>query len=409
MPGSARALLRHALRNHPGPVAGLLAACLLLALLGAMEGGLRLHAARQAAAPPPAAASPPATNDFSHAVDRDPLLGYRPRPAQVIQDTARHGGRTIYEASYTIDDHGRRMTPGASEDPDAPVVALFGCSFAFGLGVADGEAVGARIAALLPGVRVVNFAVPGYGSQHVWAQLRDPAVEETLRGRRGVAVYLFVDHHLERLVGSRNLERSWRISLPCLELENGHVVHRGTFGRREREADRAPWWIGWSRLYRSVEFRVAGLLAPAPVEREHAMRDLFGAVMRESAEQLQAIAPGMVFHVLAFPYTTVEPWVVARLEREGVAFRDHHNLPPDGHGVDALWYGDGPGGGPGHPRALLHGMLAGAMARDIAPLLGGADSVPDRVEVVVDQVDRGGAGVAGAGLAGEVKADDDAP
>jgi hypothetical protein len=363
-----RGWIRHALRQHPGKVAAALGLISTLLPLAALETGLRLERAWGAASG--TAPAQAVQTNFDRYVELDPRLGYRPVPvAQTIHDVARRGEEVIYEAVYHLDASGRRVIPGANLDADAPVLGVMGCSFAFGLGLADEEALGARLAAYVPEVRPINLAVPGYGTQHVWLQLHQPAVVEALRGRRGVLLYVFIDHHLDRLVGRRNLDRGWLVSLPWLDMEEGAVVHRGTFGLRTRAEEVVPWLHARSLLFRSVVSRVRQFGARSVVEEHAAMHALFGGVMRESAARLAEIAPEMAFRVVMFPYTTVEPWVTARLDDVGVAYWDHSALPSEGHGTGALWYPDGPGGKPGHPRALLIDMLAARMMGEVRAVL----------------------------------------
>lgn len=87
------------------------------------------------------------------AIDFDAELGWVPRPSS-------GSGELRYDAA------GARIGCGGAEDDGASEVvrlAVFGCSFAHGDEVAAREAWTAVLDARLPGARVANFGVGGYG------------------------------------------------------------------------------------------------------------------------------------------------------------------------------------------------------------------------------------------------------
>lgn len=100
-------------------------------------------------------------------VDYRPFVGWRYRP---------HRGPTI-----TIDDDGLRVHAADPADPAAaPVVALFGGSSAWGMGVPDDGTLPAALDRLLPGVAVRNLGQTGYVSRQGLALL----IERLAAGER---------------------------------------------------------------------------------------------------------------------------------------------------------------------------------------------------------------------------------
>jgi hypothetical protein len=93
-----------------------------------------------------------------------PVLGFAPLPSKIVQ-AVRHdaAGRTIFDVTYTLDDHGLRRIVS---NPDAPTVAFFFDSSTFGEGVEDSATLPQQFADLTPGkYHVVNLGFIGYGPQ----------------------------------------------------------------------------------------------------------------------------------------------------------------------------------------------------------------------------------------------------
>ncbi len=85
----------------------------------------------------------------------DPLLGWKLRP-----DASRRAVRSGYEVSYRTNAQGHRDAPLL---PGRFRILLLGDSQTFGIGVPSGQRFSELLEAELPGVEVVNAAVPGYG------------------------------------------------------------------------------------------------------------------------------------------------------------------------------------------------------------------------------------------------------
>lgn len=367
MSSSVRAFVRHALRRHPNKVAAGLSLVMVLAILVAIEAALRAGVAPEVAGNP----EPPVDNAFADMVYRDKVFGYRLHVGQQVHDVARREDVVIYDAHYRIDHAGQRVVPGGADDPDAPLLAVFGCSFAFGLGVLDGETVAAQAIGHLHGARGKNFGVPGYGPQHLWILLHDDDVARDLAGARGVAVYLLLQHHLERLSGSPQLDPGWRKSLPWLESEHGEIHHRGTFGQRDRTRPAPSWPWANSKLYQSLRVRLSPIAAPAasPAHSYDAQRALLVDVMRAARARLGEIAPALAFRVVVMPQEKHMQRTVAALESAGIHVWSYVNLDLGTGTVDDLWYRDGPGGVPGHPKPPAYAMVGRQLAADCASLM----------------------------------------
>lgn len=108
-----------------------------------------------------------------NAASYEPGHGYRrgafgqaPQPGIQVHSVRQHDGTAVYDAIYTYDSDGLRITP--RPDPDSPeaCVLFFGDSFILGEGVQDHESIPARVEELSGGrVTAFNFGFHGYGPQ----------------------------------------------------------------------------------------------------------------------------------------------------------------------------------------------------------------------------------------------------
>lgn len=382
-----RALLLGAVRRHPAALAAGLGVALAAATFGGVECAVRARAVASAA---PAAAA--VSNDYADLVEAHPLLGVRPKRDWRGMDIARNRGEVVYEARYSTDALGRRVVPGSATGPDAPLLALFGCSFTFGTGVHDAETYAAQVAERLPGLTVHNFGVPGYAFQHMWLLLRDPEVAAELRGRRGVVVYMAMGHHVERLVGDPSLGAAWLRGLPRLSLGPGGVQHEGFFDPDAPAGPALPWPFAGSRLLAAAHANLRRSRTPGPQEIADQLqrtRMLIAAIFDDCAARLRDLSPDLSLVVAAFPGSDGLTRILPELERRGYEVWDYRTYDTGGRPLEELWFRDSPVRDFGHPKAAIHELVAERMAADLAawfesPGVGGGLLGTDGGEVVVD-------------------------
>lgn len=179
-------------------------------------------AATPAAAPAVAPTPAPVANLIAHFEPEllfvpDPALGWKLRPASVIRAVRARGPHTIYDARYTIDARGQRVTPDSN--PDGETVLFMGDLFMFGDGLPDGETV-PQLFALKTDRRfhVVNLGVSAYGPHQVLRQIEEGVVDRAITrddaGKRKVraAFLYFNDDQLPRAAGDKNQEWWWRVA-----------------------------------------------------------------------------------------------------------------------------------------------------------------------------------------------------
>lgn len=329
-------------KRHPDftlTVFGIIAA---LALLAVAEGGMRLfwrpskNVVRSEFQPKPkmrelSILSPPA-NGTMHGISRN-------------------DSTVFYSYDATIDGHHRRVTT-CPEGRDAGCFTLFfGCSFTFGEGLSDAETIPSRFCALAPGVEVLNYAFGGYGVQQAWLHLQRPKFREEVRSPSGLAFYVFIDNHLERLRGNV----FWKSSVPRLEERNGKVALNGTFV--PLTASEKLWdaidTLRLGRLFHEEFFPL-----PRPSRKE---AEFLALICGSAKEKMRSLFPGSDLRVIIFPYQQCGPLVSAALDRQGVRCLDYSALLSDsGVSYEESHFPDS------HPSAAAAGMVAARLAADLA-------------------------------------------
>ena len=120
-----------------------------------------------------------------------PALLFRPDPVIGWSLSPGHGVRVGFRpgVEQTIDASGWRHLPGR---PDTgPRVAVYGCSFTYGTGLADDETFTARLQHALPDIRILNRGIGGHGTvQNLLQFCRD--LES---GRVDAAVFAIISDH----------------------------------------------------------------------------------------------------------------------------------------------------------------------------------------------------------------------
>ncbi len=210
------------------------------------------------------------------------ILGYRPTAA--FTDHARYvrDGKVVYDVRYTVGANGLRIAPPESSDVQGTLL-VFGCSFTWGEGVEDNEALPYQIGLMTNGrYRVYNFGFSGYGPSQMLSALEHGMVDTLVRPVGKVTIiYQAIPDHVNRVSGLRAGDSHYpRYALN----DQGKAEFTGHFndpGIRHS-------------LRRVHAFR---LLDDALLRRKDSV-PLFTAVVEQSRALLSEKFPGSDFHVL---------------------------------------------------------------------------------------------------------------
>jgi len=158
----------------------------------------------------------------------DPILGYKPVANMTSWHTKAVQGKQIFRVRYAIDQYGRRITPQENTGCRDQYLLFFGGSQTFGFGLNENETLPYYVANSSPTFRTYNYAYGGYGPQHMLARLQETPIRDEISEREGMAIYLFVDDHIRRVINT--MRTRWVHRSPYYVFEdNGELARLGNF------------------------------------------------------------------------------------------------------------------------------------------------------------------------------------
>jgi hypothetical protein len=246
-----------------------------------------------------------------------------PNPRLAKGDTICHqyiaNDTLIYDLRYAIDSLGRRHVPLLRPDSSYREFALLQvCSFPFGYGLPDAQTF-ARALDSIAGVRPYNYSISGYGPQHIAGMLHTTDLRSEIHETNGRLIYLFIDDHVPRLIGSRRLIKMWAARFPYMYLEGDELRWNGDFvsGR--------PWLTQFYQVISKSAFIDLFDIEIPPVITDRHLK-LTAKVLGKSEEEFLWHYPQGEFLVVLCPGSKLAHRLVNQLEKEGVPFVDYSQL-----------------------------------------------------------------------------------
>jgi hypothetical protein len=231
-----------------------------------------------APAPPPMATYS-VNYDVAH-----PVLGYAPLPSISVKAIKLDAqGRTIFNVTYTIDEHGLRRTVS---NPTGPTVAFFFDSTTFGEGLEDSKTLPQQFFDVTARTyHIVNLGFPGYGPQAMLRTLETGFRDELLAPRPAFFVIQTVAWQAEWVACRASF--TWRT--PRYALVEGSAVYQGPCANSSE-----AWWLRTldnSQIYHR-------LIRPRLIDRQRDL-DLYLAVLSDAiriAERKYGVRVIVLYH-----------------------------------------------------------------------------------------------------------------
>lgn len=256
----------------------------LLASLAVAEGLFRSLASKDEV---PAAGRRPYTKGYSQPLRQNGgPLGYGPFRGRSVRAWKTVGRDRVYDVSYSIDEHGMRLTRGSKQGPGT--FLFFGGSFVFGEGIDDEDTLPFFFSQQL-GFRynVLNLGFGGYGPHQMLRAVEIGQFDDAIAEPVVAAVYVGRPSHVFRLAG-----RSWWDPFgPSYVLKpNGTVVYEGPFVEMPER-----WIAAYYTLLKIVEVarrsvvvdQTFALFSRADLDTASEDIDLYAAVLSRAAELLE--------------------------------------------------------------------------------------------------------------------------
>ena len=290
--------------------------------------------------------------EFQHP---DELLGYTGIPGTETRAFKQQGEKTIYDVTYSLDESGRRVTPGVHSTSSDSYVMFFGGSFTFGEGLENDETMPAWLGHYSSSLTPYNYGHPGYGPQHVLTLLQSNDIREQVPESNGILIYPLISAHVQRAIGSMIVYSTWGYSMPHYYLgTDGSLQRDGNFttGRPLRS-------MFYSLLGKSQLFKYLGLDLPFNADEQDYR--LTAAIIGAAKSAYMEKFGNDNFYVLIWPGATNGKQLIPYLEKQGVRYLDYYSRINFGEQKYQIQ-------GDGHPSSSAQQALAQLIVEDIERL-----------------------------------------
>jgi hypothetical protein len=286
----------------------------------------------------------------------DPVLGYKLPPNAQITEKSVVERKVIYDVTASTDAFSRRLTPVDHLEQRRKFLLFFGCSMTYGLGVNDDETMPFYVAQYASRYRPYNYGVSGYGPHHMLAQLQRGDLTKEVNENHGIAIYTFIDHHINRAIGTMRVYNQWEEHAPFYTLDaHDRLVRKGDFTSGRPLVSFLYWILGKSQIlqyYNNITF-------PVSIREEHIR--LTARIIAEARTAFQQQFPHADFYVLLYPGVRRGPDLIPYLTQAGVKYLDYASFIDWPH--HGLTQADG-----AHPTARGHKTVAAQLAKDLGIL-----------------------------------------
>jgi len=285
-------------------------------------------------------------------VVNDPVLGYKRKANAVIHASKSIGTNKLYDVVYTMDSLSRRLTPIDPTIPKDRFIAFFGCSFCFGEGLNDNQTIPCFVASDAPRYMPYNYGCYGYGPQQMLAKLQSGELRSEIDEPKGIAVYIFFDEHVDRVIGTMNIYNMWGKTMPYYFLDHGQLKRDGNFTTGRPLISRI-----YRRLGKSETLKYFHVNFPMRINGDHIR--LTAEVIRESQRLFTQQFEGSDFYVLFYPAGKLHTkQIIPCLLQSGIKYLDYTSLFARGE-KDIVFPGDG------HPTAHATEAVARKLVADL--------------------------------------------
>jgi hypothetical protein len=283
----------------------------------------------------------------------DPFLGYKLPPNAQITHTKERGDKRLYQATYTTDAYHRRITPMNHREQRRNFLLFFGCSFTFGLGVNDDETMLFYVAQYASHYRPYNYGVSGYGPHNMLAQLQHIDFTKEIQEHHGIAIYTFIDSHINRAIGTMRIYNQWAKHAPFYTIDaHDRLVRRGDF-----TSGRPLVSFLYRVMGRSQILQYYNITFPPRIREEHIR--LTARIIAEARTAFQQQFPSAEFYVLLYPGVRSGKDIIPYLTQAGIKYFDYASFIDWPHPELTLADGNR------HPSAQGHRMVAAQLAKDL--------------------------------------------
>lgn len=161
-------------------------------------------------------------------------------------------GTVIYHVRYDIDQFGKRITPIKNQEGRNRFLAFFGGSFMFGEGVENHQTLPYYVAQNFSEISPYNFGFHGDGPLDVMAKVENYDFSQEMNEKEGDLVYLFIDGHIDRVVGSMRVY-SWGDRRPFYRKVGDELLRDGNIVSAQPIRYHLLRWLAKSHILKALK------------------------------------------------------------------------------------------------------------------------------------------------------------
>lgn len=254
-----------------------------------------------------------------HSMDMDPILGYKPKPNGTYSGIKKVDGKAIYDIRYQTDSNSLRITPTDSSKKPIDFAQFYGCSMTFGEGVQSNETIPFYFGQYTTNFTPYNFAYSGYGPHQALARLETQAPSQIVKEKHGVGFYIYIDDHVNRVLGTMTNFGYNRGNAPYYHNESGKLEHSGLFsnGRKLRS-------LMYSIMLESNLLKLFKVGYPFKITKDDYA--LTADVIAGAAKAFEVQFPGQPFYAVIYPTTIDSNLIIGLLKERNVKVIDLSKL-----------------------------------------------------------------------------------
>jgi hypothetical protein len=250
----------------------------------------------------------------------DEWLGYKILPNVHVYQRKKFNEELVFEATYSTDEYGRRITPVEHDEERDNFLLVFGDSFVFGQGVNDNETLPFYMAELAPQYKPYNYGVMGYGPQGMLAKLQDNQISKEIDGKKGILIYMIINDHFVRAIGSMRVHNRWGHRMPFYVVDtHDQLTRKGDFTSGRPFISWLYKGLGTSQILRYFGIDLQGKITDNHVA-------LTARIIEESRKIFLNKFKSDRFYVLFFPGHKETRRLIPTLQAAGIEYLDYVDL-----------------------------------------------------------------------------------
>jgi len=259
-------------------------------------------------------------------------------------------GQFIYDVTYFIDKHGRRITPVDKRNRDR-FVLFFGCSFTYGEGVPDDQTLPYYVGRLTAQYTPYNYGYHGLGPFDALAKIENINFKNEVRETQGIIIYTFMSDHLNRLMGSMST-MVWHFNGAYYQKSSaGKLVRNGDFKTGRPIRMRLYTLLSKSRILEALKINLPSRIGDYDLK-------LFVQTCQAMDTMIKEKFPQSAFYVVIYPRTNSDR-LVQYLKEAGIKYLDYTQLFDRSDPKFSLSVDDH------HPTPLAYQLVAEQIVKDL--------------------------------------------